>query len=161
MTALYTDVFFVLAHRMLKRDEDERRFAYDDKTGSDVRKLPSGGNLSIGIGRNLAAKGLRPDEILLVFRNDLEEALEAAHRIFPDFHCYSENRRLGIVNLIFNMGEGNASSGFREFDETIEHMKAGRWQNAAGNLERTLWFRQVKQRGPRVVALIGDDRYDY
>lgn len=151
--------FETLAYRMLKLDEGDRRFPYDDDTGKTV-KLPKG-KITIGVGRNLSAKGLHESERLLCFANDLAEALEIARDIFPDFDTYSLNRRLGIVNLIFNMGEGDSERGFLSFDETIKHMKAGRWETAGANLERSKWFKQVGERGPRVVALIKDDRYDY
>lgn len=153
--------FEALAYRMLKLDEADRRYAYDDTTSKTV-KLSTGGNLTIGIGRNLTAKGLHDDERRLCFRNDLAEALEIARDIFPDFDTYSVNRRLGIVNLIFNMGEGDSSKGFLSFDETIQHMTAGRWDRAAENLKRSKWYQDVGEgRGDRVIALIREDRYDY
>lgn len=151
--------FEMRAYHMLKVDEAERPLPYDDKTGKTV-VLPTGGNITIGVGRNLTGKGLSQKEILYLFNNDLEEALEIARRIFPSFDCYSENRRLGLVNLIFNMGEGNSVRGFRSFENTIEAIKDENWSRAVANLKNSLWFTQVGNRAPRVCALL-EDRYEY
>jgi hypothetical protein len=56
----------------LIRDEGLRIYLYDDKTGAPVGRLPSGGNATIGIGRNLA-RGISTQEAQYLFNNDITE----------------------------------------------------------------------------------------
>lgn len=52
-------------------DEGTQLKVYDDETGFPVVKLPSGGNPTIGIGRNLSGRGITYTEALYLFSNDI------------------------------------------------------------------------------------------
>lgn len=135
----------------LRADEGVRPYAYDDATGMTVRTLPTGGNLTIGIGRNLSARGLSDKEIDFLLQNDLWLTYQAAKQVFPDFDSYSQSRRAGLLNLLFNLGPGR----FIKFKNTIKAIREGRWDGAANHLMDSDWYRQVQQsRRERIVTQI-------
>lgn len=150
------DTFRTRLMLMLMQDEEVRPFAYDDKTGKKV--LAPAGKLTIGIGRNLQDRGLADDEIQLLLENDCTIAINYAERIFPDFCTYEEERRLAIVNLIFN----NGPFGFMRFKDTIAAIRARDWRRAAFCLKDSKWYHQVGDRAVRVIKLLEEakDTYD-
>lgn len=149
-------LFLQHAMRMLIVDEDCRPFPYDDVTGEAIR-LPTGGNITIGIGRNLTDRGVSRDEMMLMFNNDLAAAIGGARAIFGDYESLSMNRQLGVVNLIFNLGKAK----FERFKDTIAAIRVRDWKKAGDGLRNSAWYRQVKSRGPRVVKLIEEDTYEF
>lgn len=137
----------------LRADEGVRTFAYDDMTGMTVRTLPTGGNLTIGIGRNLSARGLSDKEVDFLLQNDLWLCYQAARQVFPDFDTYSQNRRAALLGLLFNMGPGT----FVTFKNTIKAIRESRWADAATNLLASRWAAQIQQsRRDRIVKQVRD-----
>lgn len=135
----------------LRADEGVRTWPYDDATGSTIRVLPTGGNLTIGIGRNLSARPLSPDEVDYLLRNDLRLCYQAAKQVFPDFDSYTQNRRAALLGLLFNLGPGT----FVTFKNTIRAIREGRWADAATNLLASRWATQIQpSRRDRVVKQI-------
>ena len=57
----------------LIQDEGSRAQPYDDKTGLTIHLGPAGGNVTIGVGRNLTARPLTQAEIEYLLQNDLAE----------------------------------------------------------------------------------------
>lgn len=135
----------------LRADEGTRYRPYDDATGATVYTLPTGGNLTIGIGRNLSARPLSPDEVDYPLRNDLRLCYQAARQVFPDFDTYSQNRRAALLNLLFNLGPGT----FITFKNTIKAVREQRWADAATNLLASRWATQIQpSRRDRIVKQI-------
>ena len=123
----------------LARHEDRRRFVYDDATGKPiaegtfVRGLPT-----VGVGRNLATKGLDDVEIDFLLDHDIDDALAEA-QAFRFFESLDPVRRAVIVELLFNMGLGKLR-GFKKF---LSAMAEHRWPSAADELDRSVWQEQV------------------
>jgi lysozyme len=137
----------------LREDEGVRTFAYDDATGMTVRTLPTGGNLTIGIGRNLSARGLSDKEVDFLLQNDLWLSYQAARQVFPDFDTYSQNRRAALLGLLFNLGPGT----FVTFKNTIRAIREQRWADAATNLLASRWATQIQpSRRDRIVKQVRD-----
>lgn len=135
----------------LREDEGVRLRPYDDATGSIIRVLPTGGNLTIGIGRNLSGRGLSSDEVDHLLRNDLRLVYQAAKQVFPDFDTYTQNRRASLLNLLFNLGPGT----FITFKNTIKSIREQRWADAATNLLASRWATQIQpSRRDRIVKQI-------
>jgi lysozyme len=124
----------------------------------------SGGARTIGYGWNLDAHRL-PDDIAACLRvtgsitEDMADRLlnisvDAAIRdcraIFPDFDAYSEARRFGLIDFVFNVGVTTAL----KFKRTITAIKAQDWDKAADAMKDSRWFGQVKSRGPEIVSMV-------
>ena len=114
---------------------------------------------TVGIGHNMIARPLPPNwkypltdaQIDQLFQEDIADADKQARKVFADvWETWSDNRRAGVVDLVFNLGIGT----FLTFGPTIEHMRKGEWQDVKYHLEHSAWFSQVATRGPKVVRLI-------
>lgn len=139
----YKEIADNLQH-MLLIDEGEELKPY---------KCPAG-KITIGIGRNLTDNGITKDESRYLFNTDVSRTYDAAIKILgTDFYSYSKNRQCAILNLIFNLGETK----FRKFTNTIQATKNKNWELVGQNLRKSLWFKQVGNRGNRVVTLLEKD----
>ena len=156
--------FFEKAYLMLSLDEGIRDQPYDDATG--VPLIAPFGLITIGIGRNLDANPLEQRVIRLIFRIDLRVARKDAVAVvgLETWNRLSENRKLGLVNLAFNMGRTRLSG----FKKMIAAIKAQDFVEAGKELRDSLWASQVDRNGragegrdDRVISLIEKDRYDY
>ena len=115
----------------LRRDEDERPFAYDDATRKPLLKGDTlKANLTIGVGRNLSAKGLSAKERDFLLANDVQDATVALEANFSWAMELDDATRGAMLNLLVNMGS-HAVSGFPKFPAA---MKAGDWQTAKAEL---------------------------
>jgi lysozyme len=105
----------------LARHEGKRRFVYDDasgkpiSTGTFVRGKPT-----IGVGRNLAEKGLSDDEIDYLLDNDIKDAIADA-QTFRWFDSLDPVRQAVIVELCFNMGLGKLRT-FKKFLQAMAEL---------------------------------------
>jgi lysozyme len=126
--------------RDLRHDEGEKAKPYRDTVGK----------ITIGVGRNLTDVGLSPDEIALLLENDIARAFALASS-FPWFAGLDDVRKRVVVNLCFNLG-----GKFRGFHHTTAAMACGDYAAAARHLQNSKWYRQVGQRGPRLVGMLRD-----
>lgn len=146
----------------LRIDEGKHNKPYKDTKG----------NWTIGIGyfigQDLRDLYLSDGVIDLMVEEKIDSACKSATKIFTEeyFYSLSEARQNAIINLIFNMGEGNLEKGFRSFVETIPLMKKGLWHVAAINLSKSLWARDVdpnqrpnKGRDDRIIYMIETGGY--
>jgi lysozyme len=100
------------------------------------------GNITCGIGRNLTAKGLSPDEIEYLFKNDKRDAERDARSLLPDFDGLSDIRKYVLCDLAFNLGQIGLS-GFRHFLLAVHEQ---RWADAAIELRNSVAFKQEPRR---------------
>lgn len=154
-------------------EEGLRLAPYDDSTGYPV---PAGqkakGSLTIGVGRNLdtnpftlseqavighngRSKPITHDQALLLLDNDIHSVEIHLDKYIPWWDTLDEIRARVLVDLCFNMGIGKLLT-FQKFLDTLNE---GDYDDAANNLQTSLWFHQVGSRGKRLVAMIrtGDD----
>jgi lysozyme len=121
----------------LTTDEGRSTFAYLDTKGL----------ITAGIGRNLSTRGLTKAEIDYLFANDVENCCMVMDQQIPWWRDLPPAKQRVMVNLVFNMG-WYAFSKFRVF---LVAMKDHDYPGAAHQLENSDWYKQVKERGPRVV----------
>ena len=115
----------------LRRDEDERQYAYDDANGKTLVKGTSlRANLTIGVGRNLSAKGISQKERDFLLANDIQDATVGMESNWPWAMQLDDARQGAFKNLIFNMGVRKLS-GFTHF---LAAMQAGDWPAAKAQL---------------------------
>jgi lysozyme len=142
-----------------------------------IRYLDTEGHWTIGIGRNLAAKGfnpreravigprdldnvgLTPGEIDMLYRNDVAEAIELLDRHLHWWRGLDEIRRRILVDMMFNMGPGNTERGLLSFRNTLLHIREGRYDQAAEGMRASKWARQTKTRADRLIKMMetGED----
>lgn len=123
----------------LTADEGLRLFPYKDSVGK----------ITIGVGRNLTDRGISKDEADYLLTNDIDLAI-ADCATFPWFSTTDAVRQTAIVDLRFNLG----GRGLRRLTTFLTCMAAKDYSAAADRLSVTDWFRQVGQRGPRLVSML-------
>jgi lysozyme len=128
---------------MLIRHEGRSKLPYHCPTGK----------LTIGIGHNIDAKGLpKPimayleehgeitdDMINNLFAADVMDAVSACMKLYPQFNTFTEDRRLALVDFLFNVGIGTA----QKFKNTNAAINGGNWTKAAEGIKASLYYRQL------------------
>jgi lysozyme len=133
-------------------EESERYFVYDDATGKTILKGSTVvGNPTIGIGRNLAGEGLSDAEARYLCANDVLRVSAELDSDIAWWRGLSPMRQMQIVDMAFNMGEHALVN---EWPNFLAAMQAGNWQVAVNELETSLWWQQVGQRGPMIASRI-------
>ena len=130
------------------------------------------GRLAVGVGYDLAAHGLSRGEIAELKRTGITKAqalawleadIDAAEadcvRLFGQatWNEWSDIRRAGWVNWLFNLGHRRAST----FRRTLAAVAEDDWEKVRSGLENSLWARQVKTRSERVIAAVCEERWGY
>jgi len=109
------------------------------------------GKLTIGVGRNLEARGLSEEEALLLLDNDIAICVNDLQEIFAgSFWRSPEIVQRVLIDMRFNLG----SSGFRGFKKMIKAVKAHDFNTAAVEMQDSNWFVQVKDRGITLVEMM-------
>ena len=106
-------------------------------------------------GRNLAGprysgtrdKRHRSDSLLDI---SIDAAIENCRAIYGGYNGFSEARRAALADFVFNVGPGTA----QKFRNTNKAIVRGDWEAAANGLQNSLWFKQVGNRGPKIVEMI-------
>lgn len=122
----------------LRRHESERLKPYRDSLGY----------LSIGVGRNLDAHGIRPDESALMLTNDMDEAERGVALTFSWFPSLDPVRQAVLVNMAFNLG----MSGLLDFHKMLAAVEHGQYGQASDEMIESLWAKQVKERAVELAA---------
>jgi lysozyme len=84
---------------------------------------------------------LNDDCIDALFDISITTAMRDCHKLFPDFDKFTDNRRMALVDFLFNLGFKRAS-GFRHM---IAAANTGRWQDAAAEMLKSTWATQVQK----------------
>lgn len=127
----------------LIRDEGLRLTPYRDSLGY----------LTIGVG-HLITKGesftkITNVEALDLLETDIRIAERNLTRIYPNWTQLDDVRQRAMISLSFNLG-----GKLVKFKRFLHSMGLGNFGKAADHLQDSLWYRQVKLRGPRVVHAI-------
>ena len=116
------------------------------------------GKLSIGYARNLDDVGISQRVADIMLDEDVQVAEKVCKRIFPElYENWGENRRLGWINLAFNLGY----SRLMQFRNTVRAARIEDWIEVEKGLRGSLWFKQVGKRAERVIAMICHEIFPY
>lgn len=118
-------------------DEGKRNKMYLDSEG-----IPT-----IGIGHNLRDRPISEKAIRAIFEDDMQVAEGDAKRLIPGFDALSDTRKAVLVNMSFNLGYARLSG----FKNTLAHINAGRFDEAADEMLQSQWAKQVGQRAVRLA----------
>jgi len=130
--------------RLLLWDEGIRSKLYYDACG-----VPT-----IGVGRNLRSRGLDADEIFVLFRRDIENAEDIAHK-FANLYDYvvwdgiGEVRQAVLISMAFNLG--NRLTRFKRLQAALNKFD---YDAAADEMLRSKWAQQVKSRAHRLAEMM-------
>lgn len=134
--------------------ESERLQVYDDATGEPLRKgMLLKGNPTIGIGRNLAGKGISLEESRLMCTTDCKSVVWLCSTNFPWFHDLSFNRKRVIAMMVFQMG----LMSFMGFKNTIHHIINKNYKSAAREMLRSDWATQTPRRAEYFAYMMEHD----
>ena len=119
----------------------------------------SAGKLTVGIGHNLDDCGISESTCEQMLAEDVTKCLLQLHRIFgvEKFNSFSANRRLALLNFIFNVGMGT----FLQFKTMIGCINSGDWERAASGLLQSLYAKQVPKRADRIARMLREDAFPY
>jgi lysozyme len=127
----------------------------------------SAGHWTIGVGHNLEVPGLQKDLRSYAWRSETKEqvekwltedirtAYENLERKFGQekwFKDLSINRKIALTDMSFNL-----NSRLFKFEETIDLLRAGKFEAAAAEAMDSKWARQVGSRAKRVTAILTTD----
>jgi lysozyme len=108
------------------------------------------GKVTIGVGRNLDDKGLKPKEIEFLLENDIDDVMTDIARTLPWFDGLSSRRQLVVADMVFNLG----ITRFLDFKRTIAAMAQGKYDLAADGMLESKWARQVGQRAKTLAGMM-------
>lgn len=120
---------------MLVLDEGKRKHPYEDSEGI----------LTIAVGRNLEAVGLRDNEIQFMLLNDIAEVRTQLSQV-DWYRNLNQARQNVIENMVFNLGWPR----FMGFKKTIAYIIQRNYEAAAREMLNSRWAVQV---GPRAIRL--------
>ena len=95
--------------------------------------------------------GLEDHQIDALLKQDLRTAEEDARTLIPSFDTLSEDQRLGVTDMAFNLGRDRLG-GFKKMLSAIEGQ---RWGEAQAELKNSKYWSQVGNRGQRNFDLLG------
>lgn len=126
--------------QQLKRDEGFVDHAYQDHLGY----------WTIGIGRLIDGKKggrITEEEALYLLNNDVDRFHAGVKEALPWFESLDEARQGVILNMAFNLG----LKGLLSFKNTLAHIEAGNYTEAAKNMLQSKWAYQVGNRALRLA----------
>ena len=116
------------------------------------------GKTTIGIGRNLDDVGISKELAYQMLDEDVAMAQKVCSRLFEEqWTKWSENRKLGWINLAFNLGYERLS----KFKNTLRAARIEDWDAVESGLRDSLWYKQVGKRAERVVEMICGEGFPY
>ena len=133
-----------LLRQELIRDEGLRYAPYRDSLGY----------WTIGVGHLIRgdetfSKPISHTRVLEILERDILAAECTLDKLCPAWIELDDVRQRALLNLAFNLG-----GKLGKFKNFLKAVAKSDWNQAAIQLENSLWYRQVKSRGPRIVHAI-------
>lgn len=129
-------------------EEGYRQFAYDDATGLDV-KAPKG-KLTIAIGWNIQDNGCPLDLAQYIAGYFLKKYDRQLTKNLAFYDKLDEVRKCVILDMSYNMGV----DGVQTFKNTLNLISQGFYKNAAAQMRKSLWYKQVPNRAEPLCIMM-------
>lgn len=113
------------------------------------------GHLTIGVGRNLEAKGISYSEAMYMLDNDISSVTSQLRSIFHWYDPLDEVRKLVVADMAFNLGVGGLSS----FTKMIAAMEREDYGTASDEMLDSRWAGQVGQRAKRLASMMASGEF--
>lgn len=142
--------------RRLVKHESLRTKVYDDATGKPLKPGDTLiGNPTIGIGRELASRGLSEDEAVILCGNDVLEAERGLDALCAWWRQLDETRQQVLAEMAFNLGAPRLM-GFVKF---LAALKAHDFETAAIEMLSSRWAQQVGDRAKTLADAMRTGRF--
>jgi len=149
-------LIFLLLCGIVQAQSYEKCKAYliQEEGKYNISYFDSMGNRTIGIGHKIL-----PNERLLsvdeekideLFRMDLLKAVDAARASVPNYDQHSEDVKIAIVSMTFNLGH----AGFFKFKEFRKALIRKDYSRAIKEIDNSKWATQVPNRAKRVIKVL-------
>ncbi len=137
---------------------DLRKFiAENEGLSLKLYKCPAG-KLTIGYGHNIEDLGITKETAYFILEGDIQTAKRDTISIFPDMLKLPHDKQVAIIDMVFNMGKPT----FLKFEKMIAAINKRDWIEAGKQAKDSKWYRQVGDRGKKVVSLLtGIDTSEY
>lgn len=132
-----TTAFWTQLEAELVRDEGDREFPYQDAKGQ----------WTIGIGHDLSANGISPAVRDLLFKEDVDRALNDA-LTFSWFIGLNDVRQRVVLNMLFNLGRTK----FMGFVHMLAAIERQDYLEASRQMLMSDWAGEVHDRATRLAA---------
>jgi lysozyme len=135
----------------LERDEDFKSLVYDDASGKPI--VPGWrvqGHPTIGIGWALDVTPLSLDRARVIMGWHIADKSAELFAALPWMQSLDEVRCRALVNMCFQMGV----AGVLGFKNTVALLQAGRFGDAAAEMEKSTWANQTPARAQRIADMI-------
>lgn len=133
--------------KQLEIDEGRRRRIYLDNANPP--------RWTGGVGRNLSDRGFSDDEIDLMLKNDIDEAVRIAKGLIPAYDQLDDVRQEVVCNMAFNLGIVRLG-GFKRFLAAVNRHD---YQSAATEMQDSAWYTQVGARAKRLVQAMREGKF--
>ena len=108
------------------------------------------GYLTIGVGRNLDAKGISQGESEILLMSDMEDVESDLDRSLPWWREESENVRLVLADMCFNLG----IRGLLKFKRFLAAIERGDTETAKVEMMDSKWAGQVGRRATNLREML-------
>lgn len=125
---------------MIKEHEGLRLKPYKDSRGI----------LTIGYGRNLEGKGISEVEANYLLLHDIEEVTLSLARIIPNWKALSENRKVALIDMTYNIGIGT----FKGFYKMLKALSEENYLLVSEEMLNSKWAEQVGERAKELSLLV-------
>lgn len=88
-----------------------------------------------------------------IFESDVKKAIQQIHSstiLSPIYDKVSPNRKIAIINMVFQMGLKGAES----FKNSLTLVSNSYYTQASINLRKSKWYRQTPNRAERVIQVL-------
>jgi len=113
------------------------------------------GKLTIGVGRNLEARGISKQEAFYLLDNDIASCKKACSRSIPAFKFLSPQRQNVLIDMAFNLG----SIGLLGFSKMITCLSKGNFVGASQEMLDSKWAKQVGNRAVKLSKMMAEDKW--
>lgn len=124
---------------LLIQQEKIKLFPYVDTTG----------NITIGAGRNLTARGISQEEAVWLLEDDMDNFMAQLPIALPWCAELDDERFSGLVSIAFNMG----MHGLLECVQLLDFLKAGKWRQAHDDCLGLLAAKQAPDRYAQIAQI--------
>lgn len=110
----------------------------------------SGDKWTIGVGHNLEAKGISEKVAMMILDEDIRDASRDAVSLVEDFYSLSDNRRIVLVSMVFQLGKRGVSN----FKNMIQAINIGAFNVASAEMLDSRWATQTPARARRLSEMM-------
>jgi lysozyme len=109
------------------------------------------GKLTIGVGRNLEDRGITEAEAFYLLNNDILNSEQQLVKLIPEIYLsQTENRKVVLLNMAFNMGVYN----LLKFKKMFAALKVKNFKKAAEEMLNSKWAKQVGYRANELAEIM-------